>query len=191
MNHLASLEILTQRTEAVDAFRITEVLSSDIPEVLTIEQVSNPEPWTQDAFLEELLRPHSYLLVARVPAEFGEMVAGYICFWLVADEVQILNIAVHQAYRRQGIGRALLAHCLNFGFEKKTRKAVLEVRSSNLAAQRLYRSLGFEAVGQRLGYYGGAGEHAVLMERNMVDQHVSGGHERWRKSYQLVATERS
>jgi [ribosomal protein S18]-alanine N-acetyltransferase len=185
------LEIMTKRTEAVDAFRITEVLSSDIPDVLAIEQFSNPEPWTQESFLEELLRPHSYLLAARVPAGFGEMVAGYICFWLVADEVQILNIAVHQAHRRQGIGRALLVHCLNFGFEKKTRKAVLEVRSSNLTAQRLYRGLGFRVVGQRPDYYGGGGEHAVLMQLSMAPQRASGRHERWSKVDQFVATDRS
>ena len=186
-----SLETLTKKTEAVDAFRITEVLSSDIPYMLVIEQYSNPEPWTQESFLEELLRPHSYLLAARVATEFGEMVGGYICFWLVADEVQILNIAIHQAYRRQGIGRALLVHSLNFGYEKRTRKAVLEVRSSNLTAQQLYGSLGFQVVGQRPGYYGGADEHAVLMELSMTEQRALGRHERWNKFDQFAATDRS
>jgi [ribosomal protein S18]-alanine N-acetyltransferase len=188
---LQSLKNMTRRTEAIDGLRITDLLSLDIPEVVAIEQCSNPEPWTQESFLEELLRPHSSLLVARVSAGFGEMVAGYICFWLVADEVQILNIAVHQAYRRQGIGRALLVHCLNFGFEKRTCKAVLEVRSSNLTAQRLYRSLGFQVVGQRCDYYGGAGEHAVLMELSMTERGVPDRHERWSKSYRFIATDRS
>jgi ribosomal-protein-alanine N-acetyltransferase len=182
---------MTESTEAIGALRITELLSSDIPDVAAIEQYSNPEPWTQESFLEELLRPHSSLMVARVSVGSGERVAGYLCFWLVADEVQILNIAVHEAYRRQGIGKALLVHCLHFGSRKKTRKAVLEVRSSNLAAQRLYRGLGFQVVGQRRDYYEGVGEHAVLMELSMAEQRIFCGQERWRKCYQFVVTDSS
>jgi ribosomal-protein-alanine N-acetyltransferase len=172
-------------------FRITELLSSDIPEVVAIEQVSNPEPWNGESFLEELLRPHSHLLVVRVSTESGETVAGYLCFWLVADEIQILNIAVHRAQRRRGIGRALLVHCLDFGSRRKARRAVLEVRSTNSAAQCLYRSLGFRSVGQRPGYYEGPGEHAVLMELTMAEQGEAGGPERWRPLYQSVMTDRS
>ncbi len=172
-------------------FRITELLASDIPDVVAIEQESNPEPWNRESFLEELLRPHSHLLVARVPTGSGERVAGYLCFWLVADEVQILNIAVHKVHRRQGIGRALMVHCLDSGFRSKVRKVLLEVRSSNSAAQRLYRSLGFQAVGQRPGYYGGLGEHAVLMELGMAERYMKSGQERWRQFHQSVVTDRS
>lgn len=156
--------------------RITEVLASDIPAVAAIEQHSNLEPWPPESFLEELLRPHSSLQVARVREGFGEVVAGFICFWLVADEVQILNVAVHEAYRRRGIGKALLLDCLHSGSERKARKAILEVRSSNLAAQSLYTSLGFLVVGRRPDYYGGIKEPAVLMELNMVELQLSDGH---------------
>ena len=143
--------------------RITEALASDIPVMAAIEEHSNLEPWTRDSFLEELLRPHSFMQVARIREETSERVAGFICFWLVADEIQILNIAVHEAYRRRGLGRALLLDCLRFGIGRKARKAVLEVRASNFAAQSLYASLGFEVVGQRPDYYGGLREPAVLM----------------------------
>ena len=182
---------MTERTKVIDLLRITELLSGDIPEVVAIEQDSNPEPWTQEAFLEELLRPHSHLLVARAPQEFGEKVVGHLCFWLVADEVQILNIAVDRAYRRRGIGRALLVYCLSFGSRKKARKAVLEVRSSNSVAQRLYHILGFRTVGKRRDYYGGLGEHAILMELSMAAEHVSDGHERWSRFHQTITTDRS
>lgn len=157
------------------ALRITELLASDIPEVAAIEQCSNPEPWTRESFLEELLKPHSFLQVARVREGHGEIVAGFMCFWLVADEIQILNVAVHEAYRRQGIGRALMLDCLHFGVERKARKAVLEVRASNLAAQRLYASLGFVAVGQRPDYYGGLREPAVLMELKVAEASIEAG----------------
>ena len=156
--------------------RITELLASDIPAAAAIEQHSNLEPWTRESFLEELLRPHSFLQVARVREGFGEVVAGFICFWLVADEIQILNVAVHEAYRRRGIGRALLLDCLHSGAEKRARKAVLEVRASNLAAQSLYTSLGFQAVGRRPDYYGGIKEPAVLMELSIAKPQIGDGH---------------
>jgi ribosomal-protein-alanine N-acetyltransferase len=172
-----TVQIISETRRGFETLRITEMLSSDIPAVAAIEQHSNLEPWTQESFLEELLRPHSSLMVARVSAGAGESVAGYICFWLVADEVQILNFAVHEAYRRLGIGRALLLHCLDCGVEKRSRIAVLEVRSSNLAAQHLYTSLGFRVVGQRPDYYGSLKEPAVLMQLTMARQPLVGGHE--------------
>ncbi len=155
-----------------ETLRITEMLSSDIPAVALIEQESNPEPWSHESFLEELIRPHSFLLVARLAAKSGEMVVGFLCFWLVADEIQILNIAVHPAYRRQGVGHALLCHCLNYGAQRRCLSAVLEVRSSNLVAQHLYTSLGFRVVGQRKDYYGCHKEPALLMELSMAREHL-------------------
>lgn len=170
------MKTLAQLKSVTGTLRITELLAADIPEVVAIEQISNPEPWTRESFLEELLRPHSFLQVARVQAEDGEIVAGFMCFWLVADEIQILNVAVHEVYRRQGIGRALMLDCLRFGAGRKARKAVLEVRASNLAAQHLYAGLGFVAVGQRPDYYGGVREPAILMELKITDSAVAGGH---------------
>lgn len=182
---------MATKVKSFDLPRITELLSGDIPDVEAIEQDSNPEPWTRESFLEELLRPHSHLLVARVPEGPAETVAGFICFWLVADEIQILNVAVHPAYRRRGIGRALLMRCLSEGLLKKARKAFLEVRSSNTAAQRLYRSLGFREVGQRRNYYGELQEHATLMELNMAAEDFSGSRDRWNPFHQKHTTGRS
>jgi [ribosomal protein S18]-alanine N-acetyltransferase len=170
-----------ERTEPSATLRITELLASDLPEVVAIEGHSNVEPWTYEAFMEELFRPHSSLLVARVATGSGEIVAGYICFWLVADEIQILNLAVHEAHRRRGIGRALLLHCLQYGLQKRACRAILEVRSSNLAAQLLYRSLGFQVEGERPDYYGGLRERAVLMGLELDLSEHSDRVIQWRK----------
>jgi ribosomal protein S18 acetylase RimI-like enzyme len=65
--------------------------------------------------------------------------------------------------------------CLRFGAGRKARRAVLEVRASNLAAQHLYASLGFVAAGQRPDYYGGVREPAVLMELKVDDSSLALG----------------
>lgn len=91
-------------------------------------------------------------------------VMGYICFWVVADELHVLNIAVHKVCRRRGVGRVLLLRAIEEGRIRGVRKGLLEVRSSNLDARSFYQSLGFRVVGERPGYYGGNGEPAVLMD---------------------------
>ncbi len=154
--------------------RIEPMTREDLPSIMGIERSSHVEPWNERSFLEELDRPQSRILVARVP-EDPAIVAGYICFWNVVDEIHILNIAVHMAYRRREIGRTLLLHALKTGFAMQARIALLEVRRSNEAARRLYESLGFQVAGRRPNYYGGIREPAILMELEMDQSWKAGG----------------
>lgn len=146
---------------------ISDMTRADIASMLEIEAESQPEPWTEGSFTEELGRLNSFVYVARCgpgPAGgAGPAIAGYICCWCVADELQILNVAVRKRLRRRGIARALLTHALETGCEKNATTAVLEVRKSNEAARRLYESFGFEVVGERPDYYEVRKEPAVLM----------------------------
>ena len=93
----------------------------------------------------------------------GERVVGYACAWYVADEVQLLNVAVHPDRRRRGIGEALVRRVLADAAAHRARAVFLEVRVANLGARRLYARLGFRATGMRRGYYG-PGQDGVLME---------------------------
>ena len=93
----------------------------------------------------------------------SDRLLGYICFWQVAGEIQILNIAVHKAYRGLGLGRTLLRQALFYGYSIKAQVAVLEVRRNNAAARGLYESLGFKVIGERPNYYG-LREAAIIME---------------------------
>ncbi len=147
---------------------IVTMTLEDMPAIMEIEQSSHVQPWHEAFFVEELERPQSHVYVASNKDPAGQrQVVGYVCFWIVVDEIQIFNLAVHIAHRRCGIGRELLRHALVVGYQCKARLAVLEVRRSNAAAQRLYSSLGFQPVGERKDYYGGLREPAVLMELEM------------------------
>jgi ribosomal-protein-alanine N-acetyltransferase len=138
----------------------------DIPSAVEIERESHLEPWSKDSFLEEVKRVGSHVFVAGLP-EKSTAILGYICFWIVADEIQILNLTVKKDQRRRGIGRRLLLHTLELGGTLRARSATLEVRRSNLAAQQLYKSVGFRAVGERPDYYGGVKEPAILMQLDL------------------------
>jgi ribosomal-protein-alanine N-acetyltransferase len=135
----------------------------DLDAVMEIERSSFVEPWTPGLFLHELRVPFSKTIVARAGAGTSA-VLGYICRWLVGDEVHILNLAVHPECRHRGLGRALVQHILREAEARQATLVTLEVRRHNVAALALYRSLGFAERGVRRNYYG-HGQDAIIMGR--------------------------
>ncbi len=143
---------------------LREATAGDLPEILEIERQSFPHPWSLASFKRELTLPFSRLVVAM--ADLGQEVpqlVGYLCRWLVADELHILNIAVHPDFRRRNIGAGLLSEAIHEAKLKKAARITLEVRRSNLGARALYRKFGFEERRLRRNYYGPS-EDAVIME---------------------------
>lgn len=108
----------------------------------------------------------AHFLVAKEAAESttAAPVVGYLCFWIVFEEVRLMNLAVIKSRRHCGIASSLVGRALQSGLSQSAARAVLEVRSSNTAAQTLYRSLGFRDVSVRPKYYTNPLEDAVLME---------------------------
>jgi [ribosomal protein S18]-alanine N-acetyltransferase len=97
-------------------------------------------------------------------------VFGYICFWPVADEIQLLNLAVRPDCRHKKVGRRLMGFLLQQAREKKMQKIFLEVRPSNRIALDLYYSLGFKILYRRPGYYRHEGEDALVMVRSAGEE---------------------
>ena len=141
-----------------------------IDEVLAIERDAFTNPWGRRDFLPDRSDERWAALVA-----IGEdrKVVGYICAWILVDELHIGNIAVRSDRRGLGYGARLLAHLLSIGEERGLRTGVLEVRASNLDAHRLYRHYGFREIGVRKGYYSDNGEDAIVMIRTLAPR--SGG----------------
>jgi ribosomal-protein-alanine N-acetyltransferase len=141
----------------------------NLDEVLAIETLSFPYPWKRRQFEEELHFDHSYNLMATVDIHGGKKVVGYICCWIVADEIHILNLASHPDFRRQGIATTLLNSLFNFVQDKNITLVTLEVRRFNTPAFQLYKKLGFAVKGIRKGYYP-EGEDAVVMELELREE---------------------
>jgi ribosomal-protein-alanine N-acetyltransferase len=136
----------------------------DIDQVLAIEQTSFSMPWSGNLFLSEFRSPLvSTLMVSLSSTAPKRAVTGYIVFWLVADEMHILNLAVAPDSRRRGIARRLVLAGIKHARAKGARRAFLEVRASNIAAQKLYSSLGFMGTSLRRDYYDSPVEDAVVM----------------------------
>ena len=145
--------------------RIDRLTEDDLDRVVEIERVSYPAPWSRGLLAGQIGAglPFSDFAV-RVDGDL----AGYIFFYTVVDELHILNIAVAPTHRRHGLGRRLLEACIDWGQRQGVTAYTLEVRRGNLPAQGLYRTLGFDHVGTRSGYYLDNGEDAMIM--TMVDR---------------------
>jgi ribosomal-protein-alanine N-acetyltransferase len=127
--------------------------------ILAIEKVSFPSPWSLNAFSQELNRSVSNLWALLVDRKLG----GYICFWVIADEIHLMNIAIHPSMRRRGLARYLLARMIREGVSKGVRRVWLEVRPSNVTARHLYQEAGFVETGRRHRYYSDTNEDAIIM----------------------------
>jgi len=135
---------------------------TDVRSLWEIEKLSYSSPWSLWCFLAEYANSKSTILVAGPPPPEDWETQGYIIYWVIADEMHLLNLAVHPAYRRQGISRSLLTAALVQARSQGAAVAWLEVRPSNRAALALYQSFGFKEVGVRPGYYTDNGEDALI-----------------------------
>ncbi len=141
------------------------MIPDHLDQVMIIENECFPSsPWPRRFFEEELsLVGRAFFFVALE----SENVVGYGGYCLVDDEMHITNIAVKNGVRRRGIGRKLTELLIEDGLQRGVKAAHLEVRRSNLAAQGLYRALGFKQVGMRPGYYQQEKEDAILMSADL------------------------
>jgi len=148
--------------EAVDIRPMNEL---DVPMVGVIERAGYQFPWSEGIFRDCLRVGY----VCRVVELSGDM-AGYGIMSIGAGEAHILNVCIRDEYRSRGFARKIMLYLLERARSAGMYEAFLEVRPSNLAAARLYHSLGFEQVGVRRGYYQATvgREDAAVLRRILV-----------------------
>jgi len=118
----------------------------DIDAVFDLNQQSFAEKWSKDSLLQVMQAGFDLYIYEK-----DQTLAGYILSQSILDEVHIMQVAVASEYQRQGIAKTL---SLKLIYDKKESTSILlEVRASNLAAQKLYSQLGFIEIGRRKGYY--------------------------------------
>ena len=136
----------------------------DLPAVMEIDRLSFTLPWPERSFRFELTgNDASHLIVAESSVGGEELLAGYLGYWQLVDEMHISTLAVHPEMRGRGIGERLLQAGLEQAWIQGAEMSTLEVRPSNEAAIALYRKYGFELVGRRRAYYQDNNEDALLL----------------------------
>ncbi|HKE10309.1 MAG TPA: ribosomal protein S18-alanine N-acetyltransferase [Myxococcota bacterium] len=180
-------------TEGADgpAFRVCRARPEDAAQIASIAARSLREPWSAQAYGDELSRGHARAWVVREAAA-GPTILGYVLAHRIADELHVLSVAVDPPSRRRGTGRALLREALRVEAQAGARTAWLEVRAGSAAARGLYEGLGFRSARVRKRYYTD-GEDALVMtlalhgadsrvpvraRARVVDQRPDGPHQR-------------
>lgn len=124
------------------------IAKSDLDAIHAIERRGYPVPWSYGVFYDCLIARYDCQALWR-----GDRVLGYFIGQRVLDEAHLLNICIDPDCHRQGLGELLMQEWLLLARSSGCGRALLEVRVSNLAAQKLYQKLGFERIGYRKGYY--------------------------------------
>lgn len=139
--------------------------------VADLESLCFPTPWSAEQLRQGMEQGSIkiYGVIVR-----GKLL-GYLSYYAVGDEAEVVNFAVDSLWRRKGIGRLLLGHVLQKWREEGIRVGFLEVRASNKAAIHLYASYGFRQMGVRKGYYPETGEDALLLKLTLADLPSSTG----------------
>jgi ribosomal-protein-alanine N-acetyltransferase len=135
----------------------------DLDAVAAVERISFSSPWSRESFRRLLSRPDTDLFVAEIDGR----IAAYAVLWYAGDEAELGNLAVSPTDRRRGLGARLLDRAIECARARGTRRLFLEVRRSNVAAERLYRSRAFQAVGVRPRYYHRPVEDALVLRLDL------------------------
>lgn len=138
--------------------------SSLIDRIVEIENESFTCPWSKKSF-EDAAVSDNISVCAAVARD--NTVCGFICFMIIDSEAELLNIAVSQNFRKNGIASSLMDHMIIETLSKHVERIFLEVRESNVPARSLYEKYGFEIIGKRRRYYTKPVEDAVIMQKSI------------------------
>lgn len=127
--------------------------------LVDIDATWNPRSWSLQLFERELVNP-----AARVRGVFvNDILVGYLIAHVVYDEAHIVSFGIDPLWRGQGFGNVLLKDFLRIALLENVTSITLQVRASNVIAQKLYQKTGFEVAGVRKKYYSDNGEDALTM----------------------------
>ena len=140
---------------------ITQMNVCHVQQIAEMEKLCFNDPWSENSIASELDNRLSLWLVAMVK----DQVIGYVGSQTVLGETDMMNIAVHPGYRKQGVGTALITGLIEALEKKGSHSLMLEVRCSNTTAISVYHNLGFSEVGRRRNYYRNPKEDALIMRK--------------------------
>lgn len=159
-------KVFPDSVEARDLLRLRKMDHADLPGVMAIETVNYEFPWSEGVF-KDCFRAMNYTnWICEAP---DETIAGYAIISVAAGEAHIMNISVNPVFQRQGVGRKMLEHLIEYA-RPRAETLYLEVRPSNPGAIHLYRSSGFREIGIRKNYYPAKNgkEDAIMFALDLV-----------------------
>lgn len=135
----------------------------DIAAVMTIDRLAFTAPWKASGYEYEITANEIAHYQVLLYQDARTCLVGYVGHWLMSGEAHISTLAVHPAWQGMGLGEALLLRCLDQATRQGAGQATLEVRRSNIPAQKLYKRYRFQQVGVRPRYYRDNREDALIL----------------------------
>lgn len=148
--------------------------TEDLDTILPLEREAFADPWTRRMYFSDLTDNPlaTYRVIRSGNGSDVPPILGWGGFWLLVDEAHIATIAAHPQYRGCGLGQWLMIALLDKAQERGARVATLEVRISNLSAQKLYDKLGFDVVGMRRKYYRDGEDGLIMTTPSLADPEI-------------------
>ena len=142
------------------------MIRRDMPQVLAIEQDCFEFPWYEEDFIRCLRQRNCIGMVAEASADplRGCPVIGFMVYELHKHRLHILNFAVHEGFRRRGVGSQMAKKLVSKLSHDRRSRIMLEIRETNLPAQLFFRTLGFRAVSVLRKFYEDTPEDAYMMQ---------------------------
>lgn len=128
-------------------FSFRKMTLEDVEAVYSIEQQAHYHPWSKALIIDAVTSYQCWIIFDN------HQIAGYGMIKVVADEAELLNIAISPTQQNKGLGKALLAHLMTEAEQLGASECFLEVRESNQQAYYLYERYGFNEIGRRTNYY--------------------------------------
>lgn len=150
--------------------KVRPMEESDLEKIMEIEHASFSSPWSPQAFVSEL-RDNEYARYFCLELE-GEII-GYMGLWFILEEGHITNVAIAPGFRGKRRGEVLMRSVIQRMAKEGMERMTLEVRASNMPAQRLYGRLGFVKAGVRKGYYSDNREDAFIMWLDLDENYLN------------------
>jgi ribosomal-protein-alanine N-acetyltransferase len=170
-------EVNAMTDHASNHWNIQMATLENLDALLALEVACFSVPWSKKSFEAEL-EGNQFSRILMVPhPEYGHEVQaiGYICAWMVFEEIRFLNLAIHPEFRRRGLATQLIGEAIRLGREEGCCRGMLEVRESNHAAKKLYESFNFQAYATRKSYYTNPTEDAILMNLEPLARPIQKG----------------
>lgn len=145
---------------------IRRMKSADLPRVVEIERACFGERWTLASFQNELSNTASTYFVALIDGE----IIGYAGYWLILEESHVTTIGIDPRHQRKGYGELMMLDLIAHAAQAGAKWITLEVRATNVAAQKMYEKFGFSSLGRRKGYYQDNNEDALIMWTENIEQ---------------------
>lgn len=142
---------------------VREMTYNDIASVADVDRAAFSDAWKDDSFADELKKDYSHYFVAETDGE----IMSYAGIWCIYETAELIRIATSPNHQKKGVAKELMQAILECAKNCGCERMMLEVRKSNIPAQKLYKKFGFNEISIRKGYYNG--EDAVIMEAKFTD----------------------